>query len=101
MKTAEDAVRQLGENPSATTIGGAVGLPDLSGVSGTLGVAKQGIELAVKAGSWITDPTNWVRVIYVFVGGALLVGALIIVAAPTVAPLVRKGTRIASRGLAG
>jgi hypothetical protein len=101
MKTAEDAVRQLGENPSATTIGGAVGLPDLSGVGGAVVTAKQALELAVKGASWITDPTNWVRVIYVLLGGALVVGALIVVASPTVTPMIRKGTRIASRGLAG
>jgi len=99
MKTAEDAVRQIGENPSATTVGGALGLPDLSGAGSALGTAKQALELAVKGASWITDPQNWIRVIYVMLGGALVVGALIIVAAPTVTPALRKGMRVASRGL--
>jgi Lysozyme like domain len=39
-------------------------------------------QLAAKAGTWISDPRNWMRIVYVALGGALVVGALVMVALP-------------------
>jgi len=98
MKTAEDAVRQIGEtNVDPTTIGGAIDAPDLSG--GMLGTAKQAIELAVKAGNWINDPSNWLRVLYVGLGGILVVSALIVVVLPAVQSTAKTATKVATKGI--
>lgn len=56
-------------------------LSGLEGVAQALGGAAG---LAAKAGTWISDPRNWVRIIYVQAGVMLLVGALVILVAPTV-----------------
>jgi hypothetical protein len=48
-------------------------------------------ELAAKAGTWINNPRNWMRVIYVMLGGALVIGALVVVAAPVATNVVPAG----------
>jgi hypothetical protein len=48
-------------------------------------------ELAAKAGTWINDPGNWLRIAYVVLGGALLIGALVVVAAPMATNVVPAG----------
>lgn len=81
-KTAEDAAKRAGTaGVDPTTIGGAAGLPDLS-PSNPLASAQQALSLAAKAGTWISDPRNWMRIVYVALGGALVVGALVMVAMP-------------------
>lgn len=50
-------------------------------------------ELMAKAGTWINNPRNWIRVVYVVLGGALVVGALVIVAAPLAQPVVKAGAK--------
>jgi hypothetical protein len=56
-------------------------------------------QLAAKAGTWITDPRNWIRVVYVVLGGALVVGALVIFAYPVVQPAVKAGAKVADIAL--
>ena len=56
----------------------------LSGIEGIGQALGSGIGLAAKAGTWLSNPQNWVRVIYVQVGAMLLIGALVILVAPTV-----------------
>jgi hypothetical protein len=73
----------------AGAIPGQVG--ELTGV----GVAKQGIELAVKAGTWLNNPQNWLRIVYVMLGGALVIGALVVVAAPVAKPVAKAAADIA------
>jgi Lysozyme like domain len=38
------------------------------------------VHLAARAGSWISDPGSWLRVIYVVVGAVMVAGAVIVVA---------------------
>jgi hypothetical protein len=47
--------------------------------------------LAAKAGTWISDPRNWLRIVYVALGGALVIGALVVVAAPIASNVVPAG----------
>lgn len=42
-----------------------------------------------KAGNWMADPANWVRVVYVVGGGILAIAAVNIVARPYINPLAR------------
>jgi hypothetical protein len=48
-------------------------------------------QLMAKAGTWINDPRNWMRVMYVVLGGAMLVGALVVVVAPVATNIVPAG----------
>jgi hypothetical protein len=56
-------------------------------------------QLAAKAGTWISDPRNWMRIVYVALGGALVVGALVMVALPVAtsvaAPVVKTAVKAA------
>jgi hypothetical protein len=51
-----------------------------------------------KGGAWLADTANIVRVIQVAVGGALVVGALVMVARPVVQPLASGAIGIATKG---
>lgn len=48
-------------------------------------------QLVAKAGTWINDPGNWLRIAYVVLGGALVIGALVVVAAPMASNVVPAG----------
>lgn len=41
-----------------------------------------------RAGQWLGNPANWLRIVYVIVGGALVIGALVVVAKPVVDPVL-------------
>lgn len=60
--------------------GAAVGQLPGADVAGSVG---QAVGLAAKAGTWLSNPQNWVRIVYVWVGGMLVIGALVMLAAPT------------------
>jgi hypothetical protein len=45
-----------------------------------LAQAKNALTLAYKAGAWMADPGNWARVAQVVLGGALILGGLVIIA---------------------
>lgn len=90
-------------------LGGPNGTLDMSNMSGFLGAgaidtAKAAQEtpgiselqavgslaqLAVGAGKWITNTQNIMRIVYVAMGAVLVVGGLMIVAKPAVAPLAK------------
>jgi hypothetical protein len=53
--------------------------------------------LMAKAGTWISSPHNWIRVVYVVLGGALVIGALVVVAAPVAAPVVQTAVKTAGK----
>lgn len=53
-----------------------------------------------RVGAWISTPANWLRVAYVIVGGALIVGGLLVVAKPIVDPVLKTTRKIVTKGLA-
>jgi hypothetical protein len=81
----------VGSSHSIGDIAGAAGgaLADATGAS----AAINAVGLAAKAGTWMSDPANWLRIAYVVLGGALVIGALIIVAKPVTEPVVKLGTK--------
>jgi hypothetical protein len=56
-------------------------LSDLGKIAAALGA---GVNLAAKAGTWLSNPQNLLRIVYVGVGVSLITGALVMLAAPTV-----------------
>jgi hypothetical protein len=95
MPTAGVAVRSL---PGGVDTGDPIGDAAAGAVDSTVGgvidtgrsIASIG-ELAAKAGTWINDPGNWLRIAYVVLGGALLIGALVVVAAPMATNVIPAG----------
>jgi hypothetical protein len=75
------AVDQLGQ--------GVEGAADV--VSSGAGAAEAAAEVAAK----LTDPGTWLRFAYGAVGVALVVGAVVVLAKPVVAPIVKTGTKVA------
>jgi hypothetical protein len=55
--------------------------------------AMSALELVSRAGTWINDPRNWLRIVYVMIGGALVVGALVMVTKPVWEPGVKMGAK--------
>lgn len=47
-----------------------------------LGTAQSGLALAYKAGAWLSDRNNWVRIAQVVVGANLVIAGLIMIALP-------------------
>lgn len=62
-------------------VGSVVG--ELPG-AGVIDSTKEALKLGEKAGAWIADSHNWVRVAQVIIGGAMVVGAFVIIARPAV-----------------
>lgn len=58
------------------------------------------IEALNRIGSWISEPANWVRVIEVVVGGALVLVGLAVVARPVAAPIVSTAAEFTPAGRA-
>lgn len=54
--------------------------PELPGVA----AAQDAVDMAHAASEWASNRNNWVRVAEVILGGALLIGALVIIARPAV-----------------
>jgi hypothetical protein len=48
-------------------------LNPLDDVASAAGSAADGVKLAASAGVWISNPHNWLRVVYVVAGGALII----------------------------
>jgi hypothetical protein len=68
---------------------------EMTGIPGIARALGQGVELATKAGNWLTNPQNLVRVVYVFVGAQLILVGLFLVAAPTILKTVAPTGRAA------
>lgn len=64
-------------------------LAELTGAKAAMGA----LDLVARAGTWITNPQNWLRIVYVVVGGALVVGALVMVTKPIWEPGVKMGAK--------
>jgi hypothetical protein len=89
MPTAEVAAQRV--QPKGGILAGpaqaGTHLPDVSGGPSIVDAAKAigaGVSLAAKAGTWLSDPHNLLRIVYVVVGVSLVTGALVMLAAPTV-----------------
>jgi hypothetical protein len=53
-------------------------------IEGALAGAKVGAETFTRINAWITTPANWARVAYVIIGGALVIGGVLILAVPMI-----------------
>lgn len=89
MSTAEVAAQRVDPKGGLLAAPAQAGthLPDVSGAPSIVDTAKaigSGVGLAAKAGTWLSNPQNITRIVYVMVGGLLVVGALVMLAAPVV-----------------
>lgn len=91
-------------NTSALSIPGAIGnatdalsnlnpLGPLERVAQALG---RMVDAMARAGTFLVNPQNWLRIGYVILGGVLMVGALYIVARPVVEPAVKTAAKVAT-----
>ena len=83
LKNSPSIQQAVGSSHSVGDIAGAV----VGAVPGAAS-AQQALSLAAKAGTWINNPRNWIRVLYVIVGGALVVSALVVVVLPVATNVV-------------
>jgi Lysozyme like domain len=95
MPTAGVAVRSL---PGGIDTGDPVGDAAAGAVDSTVGAVVDAgkavlsiADLMARAGTWISNPQNWLRVAYIALGGALLIGALVVVAAPMASNVIPAG----------
>lgn len=87
MPTAEVAAQRVDPKGGILAAPAQAGthLPDTTGAPSILDTAKAiggGVNLAAKAGTWLANPQNITRVVYVIVGTLLVTGALVMLAAP-------------------
>lgn len=59
--------------------------------------AQNALTLGYKAGAWIADRNNWLRVAEVIIGGGLIIGALVIVSKPITGPIVSTVAGVAKK----
>lgn len=60
-------------------------LPNPFDVAGDLvGVLQQTLAFVAKAAAWISNPDNWIRILKVQLGAALIIGGLVIAARPAI-----------------
>lgn len=62
---------------------------DLFGTGGLVYQLGRLAQVVTKGANWMSDPGNWVRVVYVVGGGVLAIAAVNVVARPVVAPAVQ------------
>jgi hypothetical protein len=85
MPTAKAAAGKVPENvrPGGVSVDpGPDGVIEHNPISDMVGSVREIGAAIFKTGAWIADPDNWLRVAYVVAGGAMLIGALTIVARP-------------------
>lgn len=80
-----------------TGVRGNIPLPSVPGAD-TLSEVGAGIHDIVRGGAWLANPHNWVRVLQVVAGGALVVGALLILAKPVLEPAAAAAAKVATKG---
>jgi hypothetical protein len=86
----------IGDILKALPVAGGV-LSDVTGqvagkVASNLNPAKplmQAVDLMARTGTFLSNPQNWLRILYVALGGALVVGALLMVTEPAWEPIVK------------
>jgi Lysozyme like domain len=71
----------------------------LQGIEGVAKALGGLVELAAKAGTFMSDPQNWLRIAYVGVGVALIIGGLVVFAAPVAEPVVKTAAKAADIAL--
>jgi hypothetical protein len=76
------------------TLPGDTGKAIVSNVPG-VEEAKTIAEVSGKVGSFLVNPHNWLRILYVAVGGVILVIALNIFAKPVTEPIILEGGKVA------
>lgn len=59
----------------------------LDGLKSTANAATSAVTLALGAAEWVSDPSNWLRIVQVVIGGTLIIAGLNIVARPLIAPV--------------
>jgi hypothetical protein len=82
---------------AAGTLTGVAG--DVASAANPLAGLGDLVGLAAKAGTFLMDPQNWLRILYVAIGGALVIGALVIVAQPVAEPVVKAAGKAADIAL--
>lgn len=55
--------------------------------------------LMARAGTFLSDPQNWLRIAYVGLGAAMVIGGLMIVARPVAQPVVKAASKAADIAL--
>lgn len=88
---------QAGFDPWAgDEVAGALG--DVPGLQGVADIAS----FTAKAGNWISNPANWIRILYVAGGAALVITGLTVIASNTRAGQIVAGAtrKIATKGMA-
>lgn len=88
----------MASNPVRTAADVALGpAADIAGnIAGATGI-PQAIEAANLIGKWVSTPANWLRVAYVLVGGALVIGSLIVLSRPITEPVVKTAAKVATK----
>lgn len=91
-----------------SAIGGALGaLGDLPGAVGDgirqsvpsgLGSLGYAVAVILKAGAWMSQSENWLRVAKVGVGAAIIIGGLVVVARPMVPSVVDQAVKLGKKG---
>lgn len=79
-----------------------VGKSVVGGVAENLNPAKplaQAVDLMARAGTFLANPQNWLRILYVGLGAALVIGALVMVTAPITEPVIKAGAKAADIAL--
>jgi hypothetical protein len=80
--------------PKAETGGGGSG-DDVTKTSNPLEAAADAIRITARAGAWIADAHNWMRVLWVVVGGGLILAGLGVAARPLLDPAAKTAAAIA------
>lgn len=73
--------------------------PDVIPGAGSLSDVGAGLHDVARAGAWIANPHNLVRVVEVAIGAGLVLGALLILARPITQPAAQAAASVASKGL--
>lgn len=97
---ADAALKAAASDIGTGAISGATGA--VSGAFDAMGAIANAVaaiaQSIFKAGAWIANPHNWVRASLVGLGGALVVGALVIVAKPAVTTPAQVVEKVVGRG---
>lgn len=80
--------QKIGNDPSGTAAAAVGALGEAASQLPGGAAVETGVGVLVKAGAWIGDRGNWVRVGQVVIGGALVVTAVGVLARPLAAPVM-------------
>lgn len=82
-----------------TDVGGDVARQVGENVTDPLQAVGQIGGLIARAGTFLSDPQNWLRIAYVGLGAAMVIGGLMIVARPVTQPLIKTASKAADIAL--